>query len=249
MEHDVNIILMILVLGLVLSMIGMVIYYRMTYESLNDQYRDKIDVLDNTTQVLNSTMLRVRARDEELARIERKLRDFANELNISQSRETVLGDHFSSLKGEKEEVEDFLNKTQVERARYENLYNKYYTDFRVCKKDYDNKVSELTVANNRMGKQITKAVQIGIKSDTAEVSMANLLDEDPSNNDLYTIHRKALEIDDLADKITNDSNLKNDIQEIAKDIRDIRGVIRDELGYLINNMAQIGNLAAEIQNG
>jgi chromosome segregation ATPase len=248
MEYDVNIILMGLVIFLVLSMIMLVVYYRMTYEDLNVRYRLKMLALENTTKTLNSTMMRVQARDEELSRIEKQLRDYASELNLSQSRESVLGDHFTKVKGEKEEVEDKLNKTSLERARYESMYNKYYTDYRVCKQDYDNKVSELEDANTKIGGMISKAIQIGGKSDGVEGGLIRVLDDETSNNDLNTISKKAGDIDDLADGIKNDT-IKEDIQDLANDIRSIKREIEAVVNSLKSDVQSIGNLAFSIQSG
>ncbi|MFH1403598.1 MAG: hypothetical protein ABIH11_04935 [Candidatus Altiarchaeota archaeon] len=242
MKHDVNIILLGLVLFLVVSMIALVVYYRITYEQLNEDYRTKKTELQNLTYSLNSTMMRVQARDEELARIEKQLRDFADQLNLSKTRESALGEHFTELKGEKGELSDDLNKTMTERARYEKLYNQYYTDYRVCKQDYEHKVTELTNANNRMNTMISQAAQIDEKAYYLDTRINSIPDK------LSAIYKKADDIDDLAGGIANKS-IKGDIEDSARDIKSLRGEVNDVVTSIEGTSNAIATLAAAIKNG
>jgi len=219
----------------------------MTYEDLNINYKDKMKDLENVSTVLNSTMLRVQARDEELQRIEKKLRDFANDLNLSKKRELELGDHFKDLKGEKEEITDILNKTEVEKGRYENLYNQYYTDYRVCKQDYDTKVTELNSANTKLSGMITDVTQISQKSELALSDIDGIIEK------LDKVYSLAQSVDKEAKKIENDTvkdNIKNDASEIK---RESKTGDDDNLKSLIESvqksMDTIRSLASSIQNG
>jgi len=219
MRYDVNFALLGLLLVVIVSMIGMVFYYNLTYSSLNDRYDFAMRDVENKTAALNKTLQEVNAKEVQLQTKERLLLDYINELNLSKERETSLGSHFTEVKGQNDLLDEQLNQTRNERNSYAQLYSKTKENYDVCQRNYDVKVSELNSANAKVNNIKGWLVEVSDKI-SAVGSTASTLQDDTQD------------IEGKANSIRNNGNTTSDIRGLAGDIRSISSDMRNDLSSI-----------------
>ncbi|MBU0762417.1 MAG: hypothetical protein KKD39_05275 [Candidatus Altiarchaeota archaeon] len=208
MKHNVNYILLGLVLAILISMIGLVIYYYVTFEGLRTDYNKALDNLENVSQEMNRTHIELMAKESMLAEKEKILLEYLGELNISKQRETSISEHFLNEKAKAETLEMNLDSTTSERDRYASLYNKYYEESQQFQLKYTQTKSELDTATTRISRA---------KGDAAEISnMLSEIDAELSSltNDVGNIKSKANTIQSKSNNATIDG-LANDVEDYA----------------------------------
>ncbi|MEM2924662.1 MAG: hypothetical protein QXJ68_03120 [Methanocellales archaeon] len=101
MERDVNYALLIIILGLLVAIVGMSIYYQSTYKGLSSAY--------------DATLKQLQARISELAEKEQELNKTERELNKTERDFEALRVKYTSLEREKAEVDKQLLETKAQR--------------------------------------------------------------------------------------------------------------------------------------
>ena len=143
MKQDVNIFLAGLIVLLLISMMGIVMYYKYTYSTINSDYAALKSQMENITAELNTTLTEVRIKEAMLESMERNL-------TLSTSRESKLGSEYEEVKSEREKVAGELEQTETQLEDYMSRYTKTKSELEdtedelgTCKDDYKEKKDEL----------------------------------------------------------------------------------------------------------
>lgn len=225
MKRDVNFILLGLLITLLMSMVGMALYYQETYENLGLKHRTVLDEIEETRDRLNNTISEVEAKSAELQKKEQILLDIINELNLSKQKASSLGDYYEDVRGEKEALGESLSKTRDERDEYELKYSNSERELGVCEKDKKLREDELSKANS----DITKLKNIGDILRTYSNNAYDILTDDKNGvyenigccydkidrvNESINRNKSGDALDDLERLRNRLDELKNNIDEL-----------------------------------
>ncbi|HIE34191.1 MAG TPA: hypothetical protein EYP86_03530 [Candidatus Altiarchaeales archaeon] len=122
MKRDVNFIFFGIMILLVLCMVGIALYSDYSYHDVNRRYLEFRNKLEETQMELNNTRMQLEEREKKLNQTERQLVDIINELNLSKQRISSLGEYYTDLKGEKEELEENLSRVIQDRDAWKSNY-------------------------------------------------------------------------------------------------------------------------------
>lgn len=228
-----------LVLASMLSMTAMAWYYKRTYDDLNGRYvTSRLEILAAAAE-LNKTISEVDAKAELLNRKEVILTDYINELNLSRERETSLGTHFTDMKNENVYLGEKLNKTMLDRERWQNMYNVTQRNYGVCIVDLQGKTAEL---QDSLG-EINRIQGLKPSLDAGAERLGGR--ESEVSADVGDIYDTAKEIDSLANDVDNDS-LRSEIKSNVNDIKSRVDAIGDILDRMVQDLAEINYLISRI---
>lgn len=239
MKRNVNFMLLLLVLASMLSMTVMAWYYKRTYDDLNGRYASaRADILA-AAEELNRTISEVEAKEELLNRKEVILTDYINELNLSKERETSLGSHFTDMRNDNIYLGEKLNKTVLDRDKWQSLYNVTQRNYGVCIVDLQGKTVELQESLGEINR-----IQ-GLKpSLDASAGKLEEREGDVSTN-VGKIDDLAREIGDMADDVDN-ATLSSEIKSNANEIKSKVDAIGDILDRMAQDLAEINYLISKI---
>lgn len=239
MKRNVNLLLLWLVMASMLAMTLMMWYYNKTYEDLTLRYAAARDDIMATAEELNRTISEVEAKEELLNRKEVILTDYISELNLSRERETSLGTHFIDIKNENVYLGDKLNKTVLDRERWQSMYNATQRNYDVCKVD-------LHLEETRSKERLDDINRIeGMKpSMDAGIGRLGVREGDVSSK-VGDIDGLAGDIDDLADGVDN-SSLRSEIRSKASEIKTKVDAIGSLLDKMMQDISEIDYLISRI---
>ncbi len=202
MKKDVNLIFFGLVVFLLISILGITLYYQETYKSLDASHQEAMDKIIDTECKLNDTLAEVEAKSAELDQRERDLIDIYNELNISKQKISSLSSFYEEVSSEKDNLEDKINFAEADRDRYKLSLDEASQELLVCERDkelFSDEVSEanskILEARGKLEENMSKAVLI---LDTYLDNIKNLLDEEIGGED-GDIEKILDELEDVKD--------------------------------------------------
>jgi len=143
MKRDVNFVFFGLLILLLIAMVGVMLYSDYTYHKVNAQYLEFKEMFEEAQNDLNKSRAEINAKNEELQKTEQALVDIINELNLSKQRVSSLSDYYTTVRGEKENLEEDLSQTEQERDQWKSDYVAAKQDLGVCEKSYDLKKKEV----------------------------------------------------------------------------------------------------------
>ena len=111
MQKDVNYALLMVILGLLIAIVGMSIYYQNTYKGLSGTYDVTLKQLEERINELNAK--------------EQMLTQTQQELNTTQKDKAVLSDKYTNLKSEKDKVDKELSDTRAQRDALNQILASY----------------------------------------------------------------------------------------------------------------------------
>jgi chromosome segregation ATPase len=225
MKQNVNFALLGLLLVVIVSMIGLVIYYYTTYEGLSARYDEALVNLENISREVNQTQVELLAKEAQLREKEKTLLSYLSELNLSKERETTLGSHFTELRGEVTGLEEDLNSTLDERNRYASLYDKYYAESQEWRGRYDQEHLLLTSANNKIGRVKGDAIEMETHMDSIKEKVDSIYGKTSS------IKGDAGDIEDIAKDIGNQT-IEDAAYGIQGDVDDVDDFLLEIEDYL-----------------
>lgn len=225
MRYTVNFVLLGLLLITIVSMVLMVVYYHSTYGGLNKRYKTAISEVEAVAVDLNQTLTEVKAKESLLNKKEKELIDYIDELNLSKERESSLGDHFTELRGEKEDIERDLNATELEKEQWRENYYTAKQEFDVCKTDYKLKVSELSSAKRELFTFEEAAENLQSSSGELTDKVADV------NNKIGDIGEDADALWDFANDIEN-ATLKNQMRGAVSNLESNIGKLEQRMTNL-----------------
>lgn len=180
MRRDVNFIFFGLLILLLISMTGIMLYSDYIYHKSNAEYLEFKRKYEKACDDLNESRAEVNAKNEELQGTEQALIDIINELNLSKQRVSSLSDYYTTVKGEKELLEGDLSKTEQERDKWKSDYVTARQDLGVCEKNFDLKKREVELLNSEIATYINSvdklSADIGNATAQLEVIMEALGD-------------------------------------------------------------------------
>jgi len=230
MKKDVNFGLGIIIVILLVSIVGISIYYNNTYRQVNLDYKRALENIKRTRDELNQTAEEIRIKNEELLKKEKVLIDIINELNLSKQRVTSLGEYYTSLKGEKETLETKIDGIEDERNRWKSDYTSAKIDLDTCNADYTAmqfKLTDVNVSLSRlqgMGSDIEAYVSDaqGCINDIKNVKITGV------KNDVSALSNHIKTVDDACENESIDDiqdDLQEDADDIYKGVDDIKDVV------------------------
>ncbi len=235
MRKDVNFILFGLLLLSLVSMIALTLYYKSVYQGLSARYADAQTDIDKKASELNETITLVNAKEDLLNKKEKILLDYINELNLSKNRELSLGEHFTALQGEKEELQEDLNITRGENKRLESAYTEAKKDLDVCDVNYQLKTKELTDVSNQLVAAESALLNMGTHVDDVDDSRVSM------RKKVLAAKNVTKEMDDKIDDVTNSAlktDLQSDMSELKGELNDLEGLV-DELEDIVYKMKKL----------
>jgi chromosome segregation ATPase len=238
MKRDVNLFLLGMLVLIIISMVGMGIYFQNEYKSLANEYNSALDKLQEKNAELDKKIIEINTTREELDAREASLVDIVKELNLTKEKQASLGGFFENLKGEKETLQENLTSTQEDVRKWNLKYNDANRDLGLCKNDVSNKVDLLNKEKNKVSYMALKAKEASFSLNQTE---ENLFYVKKDLDDLSS------QIDDLY-MSTGDLSVPDEISAGAQDdiksgLDDLRSYIRGKLG---NAVTSLGN---SINNG
>ncbi|MBN2014889.1 MAG: hypothetical protein JW778_06890 [Candidatus Altiarchaeota archaeon] len=137
MKKDVNFIFFGLLILLLTAMVGTMLYSDYTYHKVNAQYLEFKNMFEQAQDQLNQTKSEIEAKDLELQEKENSLIEIINELNLSKQKETSLEGYYTTVKTEKEGLQDQLSDTVEDRDKWRTDYLTTKQELGICEKDSD----------------------------------------------------------------------------------------------------------------
>jgi chromosome segregation ATPase len=233
MKRDVNLFFLGLLVLIIISMVGMGLYFQNEYKGLASEYNSALQKLEEKNAELDKKIVEINTTREELDARERSLVDIVKELNLTKEKQTSLGGFFENLKGEKETLEENLTSTQGEVVKWKASYADKKKDLDVCQNSVKLKEEQIT-------KKDAKINYMALKGREA----SNYFNQTDEN--LFFVKK---DLDDLASQVddlymaTGDLKVPDQISadsqdDIQNDLDDLRSYIRGKLG---NAVMSLGN--------
>ncbi len=205
MRHNVNFGLLGLLLLVIMAMLGLVLYYYLTFEGLRSDYDKAAGELVELSVKVNDTQAELNEKEQQLNEKEKILLEYLGELNLSKQKATSITDHYTQMKSTADSLSVSLNSTVAEKERYAKLYDKYYTESIEWKGKYDTSKAELDSARNKISR---------MKGDATEISnsLANMEAE------LESLTNRMNSISSDASDLTHAGNTTSYIRGLANSI-------------------------------
>jgi chromosome segregation ATPase len=238
MKRDVNLFFLGLLVLIILSMVGMGLYFQNEYKGLASEYNSALDKLEEKNAELDKKIVEINKTREELDVRERSLVDIIKELNLTKEKQNSLGGFFENLKGEKETLEENLTSTQQEVSKWKANYADKKKDLDVCQKSVELKTEQIAKKDSKINYMVLKAKEASYSLNQSEENLyfvkKDLEDLSSQIDDLY------IATGDLEVPAEISADAQDDIQD---DLEDLRSYIRGKLG---NAITSLGN---SISNG
>ena len=230
MKKDVNFTLFGIITLLLFSIVGVTIYYNLTYQRLNSNYQEAIDDVRRTKDELNRTAEEILLKSEELIKKEKDLIDLINELNLSKQQVTSLGEYYTDLKGEKESIEANVDQIKGERDTWKSEYTSAKVDLEYCERSYGAIQIKFRTVNSslqrfqEMGDEIVDYANEGkgYVNDINDIKLNNI------NNEIDALLRNIDAIEQACENGTIDEvegKLEDNANDIFHGIRDIQEIV------------------------
>jgi len=238
MKKDVNFTLFGIITLLLFSIVGVTIYYNLTYQRLDSDYREAIDDVRRTKDELNRTAEEIILKSEELVKKENDLIDLINELNLSKQQVTSLGGYYTDLKGEKESIEANIDQIRGERDTWKSEYTSANVDLEYCERSYGAMQIKFSTVNSsltrfqEMGDDIVEYANEG-KGYTAELDI-----QASEITESITELRTQINRLDTACENGSINEIEGNIASIRDDIYDAN----DEIEKMMDNLNDILNM-------
>lgn len=137
MKKDVNFIFFGLLILLLIAMVGAMLYSDYTYHKVNAQYLEFKNMYEQAQSELNQSRAELETKDLELQEKENALIEIINELNLSKQKESSLSEYYTTVKTEKEGLQEELSGTVEERDKWKTDYQTTKQDLSICEKNSD----------------------------------------------------------------------------------------------------------------
>jgi len=236
MKKDVNFGMGAIILILLVSIVGITIYYNSTYQQLNLDYREAIENIKKTRDELNQTAEEIRIKNEELSKKEKVLIDIINELNLSKQRVTSLGEYYTSLKGEKETLEKGLDQTKKDRDNWKSEYTSAKVELDERTRSYELIKTQMVTINASLSRLQGMSDDIGSYVVEANNKIGDIEGKITTlDNDIDSLSRNIGRVDDSCENETLEDRLKDQVDDVNSGLNQIKEKI-NELENIINKI-------------
>ena len=233
MKRDVNLFLLGLLVLIIISMVGLGIYFQNEYKSLASEYNTALDKLQEKNAELDKKIIEINNTRADLDAREASLVDIVKELNLTKEKQTSLGGFFENLKGEKETLQENLSSTQDEVKKWKLNYNNANNDLGICQNNIKNKDDQLNKKDARIN-----YMNLKVKDASRFFSQ--------TNENLFFVKKYLTELSSQIDDLyssTGDYKVPDQISidardSIKSDLSDIKSYIN---GKLSNSVMSLGN--------
>ena len=235
MKRDVNLFLMGLLVLIVVSMVGMAIYFQSEYKGLSNEYNSALEKLEEKNAELDKRMLEINKTREELDSRERSLVDIVKELNLTREKQASLGGFYENIKGEKQTLEENLSATQQEVRKWRTNYDNANRDLGICQNTIKNKDETINKKESKIAYHVVKAKEVSSSLNQTDVNLAavrnNLEDLSSQLDELYML------TSDMEVPAQISADAKTDIKEGIDDMRSyINGKFDNTLTSMRNSV-------------
>ncbi len=237
MKKDVNFILLWLLILLVISIAGLSMYYYDTYQNLNANYLIALSKMRDIQEKLNSTLLVINAREQELKEKERILSDYIEKLNLSKRRDFQWENIYRSVKGEKEELENENKKLKKDLNDIKNELDMLSMNYSIAKLERDTCRRNLSNANAMLTE--FREDRESIRSEIPDVEskiddmiddLRDIKDDAKGLKNAFRDDKTMDEIKDEAEKYADHIYMKsNKLSNTVNEIEDIISRIKSRL--------------------
>lgn len=225
MKRDVNQLLLGLLLMACFSMAVLVFYYNLTFDQLNDKYEIAREDVDNKSSLLSRTINELEEKQALLDKREATIDEYLKELNLSKSRESSLGDHFTDIKTQRDQLDVNLNQTINERDQWISSYNDMRDERDECTVDLSTRTRDLnamkTMSSTLYGKSVNMHGRI---------------------QDFYaTIDNMGDTVDDIDSYVNaiNNQSIRSSLQSWVSELETQEGNFKGDADYLKQNMDEM----------
>jgi chromosome segregation ATPase len=136
-KKDVNFIFFGLLLLLMIAMAGVMLYSDYTYHKVNGDYMRFKQMYDDAQKNLTISKENLKVQELVLNEKDRNLTDLWNELQLSKQKETSLSGYYTTVKTEKQQLNESLSTAISARDRYRSDYESSKLTLSVCQRDIE----------------------------------------------------------------------------------------------------------------
>lgn len=244
MKHNVNYVLLVVILFSVLSFVGLIVLHYVSIngiessyvevEGLRTKYNTALERVENLSAEMNETHMELMEKEKLLNEKEKILLQYLGQLNLSKQREDSISEHFVKEKEKVEGLEDNLDQTRDDRDRYASLYNKYYKESEDLSSDLKRTKGDLDDAKDKIARA---------KGDATEIN--NIVED--MDGELNAMANQIARIKETAEDI--DDNRKNStvVKDLSNDVEDYASNTQVGLSALNGYVNRIRNLISSIR--
>ncbi len=241
MKQDINYFLLGLLVLILLSMVGLGLYYQNEYKNLSGEYDSALQNLKEKNDELDKKMEEINQTRSDLDSRESALVDIVKELNLTKEKQVSLGGFYANLTGEKQLLQEDLSATEQDLQKWKTSYTAKDKDLKVCQQDSNLKDQQLAKKDSKIS-----YMQTNIKYASTSLNQTddNLFSVEKNIEDLK------LQITDLYKKVGKMS----EPDEIGADAKSgIKGDLDDMQSYidgkLENSLISLRNSITNAKKG
>lgn len=229
MKRDINFVFLAILVLLLMSMVGMAIYYRNTYHNLNLDYQMALDRVGNTSIELNKTLEILNAKNEELDKKKALLVDVIERLNLSKGRDFQWENIYLDVLQKKAQLEEERSNLKGNLAKVSNEKEIFRQNLTQCRIDYYSEENKRRVAENNLNLANSQISELARKNTNlkSDINSANDKIEDISgslnsiDSRIDTISREARALDVGENETDKQDDLERDIDRLNSAVNEL----------------------------
>lgn len=173
-KKDVNFVFFGLLLLMMVAMAGVMLYSDYTYHKVNGDYIRFKQMYDQAQQDLNASKQEVRAEKLRLDDLKQNMTDLWNELQLSKQKETSLSTYYTSVKTEKQQLNENLSKALTDIDRCRSDYESSRLTLSVCQRDIELEKKSVTACNTKLNTYKVGAANAALKAENLKELLEGL---------------------------------------------------------------------------
>lgn len=243
MKRDINFVFLALIAVLLISMVGMALYYGNTYQELNSEYRKALMVVENKSLELNRTIEILNAKNEELDKKKALLVDIIERLNLSKERDFQWENIYLDVIQKKEQLEEERSNLKGNLAKTENEKVLLNLNLTQCRIDYQSEEDRRRIAESNLNLATAQISELTKRNTNLkqDINSANGKMGDISNNieniknKIDIISRGVGALDVTENETDKKDDLESDIDRLSSAVNDLKKRF-SELERIISGM-------------
>jgi chromosome segregation ATPase len=170
-KKDVNFVFFGLLLLMMVAMAGVMLYSDYTYHKVNGDYLKFKEMYDAAQADLNASRAEVRAKELSLEDLERNMTDLWSELQLSKQKETSLSGYYTTVKTEKQQLNENLSKALTDIDRCRSDYESSRLTLSVCQRDIELEKKSVTICKQSLVSYQVGAADAALKAEQLAEAM------------------------------------------------------------------------------
>lgn len=243
MKRDINFVFLALVALLLMSMVGMALYYGSTYQGLNSEYLKALETVGNKSLELNKTIEVLNAKNEDLDKKKALLVDIIDRLNLSKERDFQWENIYLDAMQKKDQLEEEKSNLRGTLVKTENERMTLNSNLTQCRIEYQGEENKRRTAENNLNLANAQISELAKKNTNLKQDI-NSADEKTGSisttienidNRIDTISRGVRALEVTENETDKKDDLEGDIDRLSSTVNDLKKRI-EELSKIISRM-------------